>query len=679
MHVRSAGRDRSASGIRNVRPLTGPLQSLPPPTQTLTPCHPPLVGKLYTTCVPAEARRPRHAVAMSAILSADDLNDFINPGVACIKPVETLPKQQPSDGANPYEVTTEEKVNSGTIAPPAQISLTDCLACSGCVTSAEAVLVSLQSHGEVLDTLDKFKELNVAGGSTETQCHGKTSCDEKKLFIASVSPQSRASIAATYNVSEREAGHMISQLLSGPLGMRSGGKHGSGFSWVVDTNAMREASLVAAADELEESNLAPVEGRSEPQKKPIITSACPGWICYAEKTHSHILPHLSKLKSPQALTGVLLKSILSKKFGIPPQNIWHLAIMPCFDKKLEASRAELTSHSWHGQEADAVRDVDCVITARELLMLAESRDISFPGLPKQPVSKEYAPPFPEPTIDDYLFGRQRGQKRKREETESVGTSGGYLWHILKTKQAHHVGSQIKTQRGRNNDVSEYGVIDADGRVVFKAARYYGFRNIQNLVRRLKPAKASRMPGVTRKPGVARRPNGVAAAGGNDGDYAYVEVMACPGGCTNGGGQIKVGDVATLRQVGGTGVENGSEEQEVLPAQREWLARIDEAYWSADSDDLLEDADGDVNMDTDERSPARDSVISRADDPEAVVDGIDRRKVKQLLEHWSSITGIGLDKLLTTTYRVVESDVGKENGGGDVDRVSALAHAAGGGW
>ncbi|EME50079.1 hypothetical protein DOTSEDRAFT_165043 [Dothistroma septosporum NZE10] len=612
---------------------------------------------------------------MSAILSVDDLNDFISPGVACIKPIETLPKQQPIDDANPYEVTTEEKVNSGTIVPPAQISLTDCLACAGCVTSAEAVLVSLQSHGEVLDTLDKFPELKVDADVTNTSVEGSV---EKKLFVASVSPQSRASIAATYNVTEREAGYMIAQLLSGPAGLRSGGQHGSGFTWIVDTNVMREATLVAVADEVQQSNTAPIEGSTEAQKKPVITSACPGWICYAEKTHPHILPHLSKLKSPQALTGVLLKSVLAKKYGMSPQNVWHLAVMPCFDKKLEAARSELTSHTWHGQEGEAVRDVDCVITARELLMLAESRDISFPRLPKQPLSGDLAPDFPEPAVNDFLFSRQRGQKRKRgQETDTIGTSGGYLWHILQTKRAQHVGSQVMSQRGRNNDVSEYSVVDADGRAVFKAARYYGFRNIQNLVRRLKPAKASRMPGASRKAGTSRRPGG-AAMGGNEGEYSYVEVMACPGGCTNGGGQIKVGDVATLRQIGGTGIENGSEEQEVIPAQREWLAKVDEAYWSAESDDLSEsDADGDVDM---ERSPARDSVISGAGDAKAdVVDGVDRMRVKKFLDHWSDITGVGLEALMTTTYRIVESDVGKDKAGGDVDRVNALAHAAGGGW
>ena len=605
---------------------------------------------------------------MSAILSADDLNDFINPGVACIKPVETLPKQQPPTDDNPYEVTTEEKVNSGTIAPPAQISLTDCLACSGCVTSAEAILVSLQSHAEVLDTLDKYHEMKVPGSESSASCTNEESdscCGNGKIFVASVSPQARASLAATYNVSERDAGYMISQLLSGPLGVKSAGKHNSGFAWVLDTNAMREASLVAAADE--------VDQLQDGQKKPVITSACPGWICYAEKTHPHILPHLSKLKSPQALTGVLVKSILAKKYGIDPKNVWHLAIMPCFDKKLEASRSELTSHTWHGQENDAVRDVDCVITARELLMLAESRDISFPGLPKHPVAD--LAPFPEPRINEFLFGRSRGQKRKREDVTAVGTSGGYLWHVLKTQQSRHIGSQIEVQRGRNQDVSEYSVVGADGTAVFKAARYYGFRNIQNLVRKLKPAKASRMPGASsagRKVGGTRRPGGATKAGDDSQNYAYVEVMACPGGCTNGGGQIKVGDVATLRQVGGsgTGIENGGS-QEMIPAQRDWLAKVDEAYWSGGTS-ASESDDGQ------EHSPARDSVMSGTDDDD-VIDGINRRHVHDILNHWAAITGVGLETLLTTTYRVVESDVGKDKPGADVDRVNALAAAAGGGW
>ena len=153
-------------------------------------------------------------------------------------------------------------------------------------------------------------------------------------------------------------------------------------------------------------------------------------------------------------------------------------------------------------------------------------------------------------------------------------------------------------------------------------------------------------------------------------------MACPGGCTNGGGQIKVGDVLTLRQMGGTGVENGSAEQEVLPAQKEWLAKVDEAYWSAESEDLEEagdslDGDGDVEM-----SP-KDSLHDDVADPH-VVDGIDRRGVQALFEHWSDATGVELRKLLFTTFRAVESDVGKAKSS-DVERVAGLAVQVGGGW
>ena len=84
---------------------------------------------------------------------------------------------------------------------------------------------------------------------------------------------------------------------------------------------------------------------------------------------------------------------------------------------------------------------------------------------------------------------------------------------------------------------EYQLVQ-DGKVIAKTARYNGFRNIQNLVRRLKPEKKSRMPGSRRAVATGGSEAGMA-------DTAYVEVMACPGGCTNGGGQIKAEDVAGL--------------------------------------------------------------------------------------------------------------------------------------
>ena len=524
-----------------------------------------------------------------------------------------------------------------------------------------------------------------------------------KVFVASVSPQVRASIAATYGIGEQEAGWMIGQLLSGPSGLRSGGKYGNGFTWVMDTNTMREACLVIGVDEMMESTgkadqneMADIGGAaSRKPKRPILTSACPGWICYAEKTHPHILPHLSRLKSPQALTGMLLKTVLSKKLAISPDRIWHVALMPCFDKKLEASRAELTDSYWQN-EPDAgqgIRDVDCVITARELLMLADTRGISFPNLPRTPLPSYTHIPFPDPKLDTFLFPQHHhlnGRRPPRNTPSAAGTSGGYLYHILKTYQVSHPGSQIRSSRGRNPDVVEYTLVRShtdnddgeDGEVLFKAARYYGFRNIQNLVRKLKPPRPSRMPGARArggKPtavpiggggggggGASRKPSQpkvtTAAAASSGSEYAYVEVMACPGGCTNGGGQIKIDDLAHVQGL----VPVANAERPGAAESKAWLAKVDEAYFSAEEeDDGTPHSDGDSEMGSD------------------VVDGISRSYIKGMMAHWSDVTGLEIERLVYTSYRRVDSDVGIGNGNGnagETDRVvTEIAGKIGGGW
>ena len=521
------------------------------------------------------------------------------------------------------------------------------------MTSAEAVLVSLQSHTEVLNTLDAHPSLPLPwlqngienGLHNGTNGHKSWISSSRKIFVASVSPQTRASLAATFNVSSAEAGNMLEQLLSGPLGLATGGAHGSSFLWIFDTNNLRDMALVMAAEEVEST----VSRSSDTPKKPILTSACPGWICYAEKTHPHVLPHLSRLKSPQALAGTLLKSVLSRKYGIPPSQIWHLAIMPCFDKKLEASRSELTSASWSSDgsaSVEPVRDVDCVITAREVLSLCDARGLSFAALPRTSLPCFSRTPFPDPLLDAFLFPRRRPT---HTTDTSSGSSGGFLWHALRRAQAAHAGSRIAVARGRNADVLEYTVVRGGGDdgalpadVLFRAARYYGFRNIQNLVRRLRPPRASKLRGGGARPGTAP------AAGL---EYDFVEVMACPGGCTNGGGQIRAGEVGE------------GERRKVGPQeQREWLARVDEAYFSAESDE-----EGDDRMDVDVQSTDGD-----------VVDGISKTDVRRVLAHWADVTGVPPEKLVFTSYRAVESDVGKTKKN-DIEKVAGLASSIGGGW
>ena len=509
--------------------------------------------------------------------------------------------------------------------------------------------MSLQSHSEVLSALDSKPSLDLSHIEAGIPIPG----DDGRLFVASVSPQVRASLAATYGVPEAEAGWMIEQLLSGPQGLASGGKHGNGFAWTVDTNAMREASLVLGWEEVKVSWQSS-DSRTDTYedglsttipKRPILSSACPGWICYAEKSHPHVLPHLSRFKSPQALTGTLLKTVLSQRLNIRSDQIWHVSVMPCFDKKLEASREELTDIYWRSSSTDQpptqpVRDVDCVITARELIMLADSRGISFPNLPRERLPPQV--PFPDPILSAFVFPKQN-RFRSRAQAPTAGTSGGYLHHILQTKLSLVPNSTLHISRGRNADVVEYVITSPDDpQAVFKAARFYGFRNIQNLVRKLKPAKKSRLPG-----GRAARPGG-----GPGMDYAYVEVMACPGGCTNGGGQIKVDDIPT--------------KPNTAMSQKEWLAKVDEAYYSMEES---EDEDHDSAMN------GKDSLNPEDGDK---IDGISPSYIKSVLDHWSTSTGIDLQKLVTTSYRKVESDVGKV-GGAENDRVVQLAGKIGGGW
>ncbi|OTA56434.1 cytosolic Fe-S cluster assembly factor NAR1 [Hypoxylon sp. EC38] len=580
---------------------------------------------------------------MSAILSPDDLNDFISPGVACIKPVETLPAPPPPTNDLEHEVILDGQQNTAANAGPAQISLTDCLACSGCVTSAEAVLVSLQSHAELLNILDSAPALRITQQDGAFKVEGLEN-PNSKLFVASVSPQTRASLAAVARnkVRERDAGRMIAQLFMGSEGLRASGKWNNGFTWVVDTNTAREACLVLGAEEAIESN-----GKVA---KPILTSSCPGWVCYAEKTHPHVLPHISKVKSPQALMGTLLKTTLSRTLGISPDRIWHLAVMPCFDKKLEASREELTDAVWNGngRRHRGVRDVDCVITSKEILMLTESRNIDFFELSKAPIPASSQTPFPDATLQRFLFS---SRSRKGQLDPLAGTSGGNLYYTLHYVSAQHPGSKIETMRGRNADVVEYTVNSAAGEPIFKAARYYGFRNIQNLVRKLKPAKQSKLPGAKAVP--ARRPAGKQAGL----EYAYVEVMACPGGCTNGGGQIKVDDPVVVER---KGFESKPGPQE----QKQWLAQVDEAYFSA------EDSDSETSEVVNGR---------QAQEGGNMVDGISPSYIRDTLAHWASITGIEADKLVYTSYREVVSDVGKDKAANSTERVVQLAGKIGGGW
>ena len=225
----------------------------------------------------------------------------------------------------------------------------------------------------------------------------------------------------------------------------------------------------------------------------MLTSACPGWICYAEKTHGdYILPFISNVKSPQQIMGSLVKHYLSHKLGLEPSQIYHSSIMPCYDKKLEASREDFYNSVYN------THDVDLVITSIEIEGMLKEKDIDLKLLASTSPDSELS------------FLNEKGMLLSHRGS----SSGGYLEHVF-IRAAKTLfdedRDEIQYKCLRNKDFQEVS-LHVNGEEKLKFAFAYGFRNIQNVVQKIKRKKCT---------------------------YDFIEIMACPSGCVNGGGQIRV--------------------------------------------------------------------------------------------------------------------------------------------
>lgn len=440
---------------------------------------------------------------MSAILSADDLNDFISPGVACIKPVQDTNTNQEANGNGEVEIQIDSEGNPLEISKidgkqtnlsPAQISLADCLACSGCITSAEEVLVAQHSHHELVKAL-KLQD---------------------KIFVASISQQLRASLATAYNLPVETIDKLLIDLLVNQMG----------FKYVVGTSLGRKLSLINEAQHV-------ITNRGK-GSNPILSSICPGWVLYAEKTHPYVLPMISTVKSAQQITGCLLKTLTAHDFHVQKSQVYHLSIMPCFDKKLESARPEIFG--------DTIPDVDCVLTAKELIALLEEESYQL-------VPKVNPPIVNLPTEDVYsLVAPNDWPYVQYSWTNDPGSaSGGYAFNYLRCLQEDMMlkghdesGFSMKIIRGKNSDVYEMRLLYKEDKVA-SAAIVNGFRNIQNLVRKLKPnGKATGKVNplaARRRTRIKNSESTPVEETADPSKVDYVEIMACPSGCINGGGQI----------------------------------------------------------------------------------------------------------------------------------------------
>lgn len=397
----------------------------------------------------------------SGVLKLTDLDDFITPSQECIKPVEIKKTSQgtgakikiESDGSYVHIDSTGGKSKLARV----DISLTDCLACSGCITTAETVLINQQSHHEMLRIiLNKHEE-------------------GYKLIVFSLALQPVLSLAALYDLPP----DVCLKKLTGFLKRL-------GVNLVVETGLAEDMALLEEQREFVSRYNRAKEG--DKTALPMLASICPGWVCYAEKTKPQLLPHLSRSRSPQQVMGVLVKQVLAKQKQLRRRDIYHISLMPCYDKKLEASRSQFSSES--------VPDVNCVITPVELEVAI--KELCLNGLleeaEEEPDWPWALPPYP-------LLGRASGSG-----------SGGYAYHVASHAADTYTPGEClpPTFTAVKRSDIEVAEITLEGKLV-RSAIATGFKNIQNVTNKIKRGKC---------------------------DYDYVEIMACPSGCLNGGGQAR---------------------------------------------------------------------------------------------------------------------------------------------
>lgn len=260
-----------------------------------------------------------------------------------------------------------------------------------------------------------------------------------------------------------------------------------GFRYVFDTTFGADLTIMEEASEL-------IERIKTGGKFPQFTSCCPAWVKYVETFYPEYLSHLSSAKSPILMQGSMIKTYFCKKMQLDPNNIVSVAIAPCTAKKYEIKRPEM-KHSGLYWGKEEIRDIDYVLTTRELAEWIKEENISLPDL--------------EDGTFDTVFGRGSGAGL------IFGNTGGVMeaavrtvYHMLTGKNPDTSLLNFQPVRGLQ-DIKEASVII--GGKTLKLAIVSGTKNAGKLLERIKSEQLF---------------------------YDFIEVMACPGGCIAGGGQPK---------------------------------------------------------------------------------------------------------------------------------------------
>ena len=292
-----------------------------------------------------------------------------------------------------------------------------------------------------------------------------------KHVVVQVAPAVRASLGEEFGmkIGTPVTGKMIAALRR------------LGFEKCYDVNFGADLTIMEEGTEL-------LHRLTEGGTLPMITSCSPGWVNYAEYYYGDILDHLSSCKSPHQMQGAIIKSYWAKQKGYDPKDVFVVSVMPCTAKKFEKDRPEM--------EVDGIRDVDAVLTTRELGKLIKRSGINFAKLPDE-------------DWDQDIMGEYSGAG------VIFGVTGGVMEAALRTVYFKLTGKEygkIEFTEVRGNDAGiREAAIDINGTVV-NVAIASGMRSAKVLLDQIREGNSK---------------------------YQFIEIMGCPGGCINGGGQSYV--------------------------------------------------------------------------------------------------------------------------------------------
>lgn len=390
---------------------------------------------------------------LSSALRITNVNDFLAPTTSCVLPGGGVAAPAGSVLA-PIVPTEKPLTDRKTVAT---VTVSDCLSCTGCVTSAETILLSTEN----VTQLRNFIEFRKQGHSSD------------HYAVATLSQQSVASIAVQYGMDMTKAARKVTTFLT----------QWAGFDAVVDPAFARHIALLESCREF--------VYRYQEGERPIIASACPGWLTYAEKTQNEsVLSCLSRVRSFQGILAAVAHRLR------PPEDerpIWLLSVAQCHDRKLEAVRPEMARSGSNQSQ------LNCVITTAELIDLIRESKYDIISAKETLLTTVGSTPL------DVGFG-----------SAVASPSDGYADAVMRAA-ANDILNLPPDQAlpkfekvSKSGDVRVATLSNIDGSIQMRFATAYGFRSLQSVLRKV---RAGSCP------------------------YDYVELMACPGGCTNGGGQI----------------------------------------------------------------------------------------------------------------------------------------------